>query len=161
MKRTAVAAICVFLAGGCVLHRGAGGAATSAQPVDAGKVRMFVSTETTRGLIASGDEVLRQRTVAVLADSLRGRKGLAVVNDRARADVVVDVHSPASLFVPGSRAKFDDQAVPVDVRAAGQTTRITESGFDRTRTIKSVAKDIERWIQANYSKIIAARQPAR
>ncbi len=160
MNRIAIAAFCVFLAAGCAsLHGGGGG--KSSEQADAGKIRVYVTTAVSNDLVPSSDQLNRQKTAALMADELKGKNGIALVNESARADVVVDVQSAVSLFVPRTGTRFDDHAVPVDVRAAGQATRLVESGHDRTRTTKNVAKDVYHWIQSNHDKIVGARSPAK
>jgi hypothetical protein len=160
MIRTALVAVCLFFTAGFASQGAASGQA-KAPDADTTKIRVRVSTAAPQTRVPTGDEVLRQRLLAAISDALKGKKDLVLVAAGAPADVTVDVLSPVSLFVPGAAAQFDDKAVPVDVRAAGQTTRIVKSGHDRTHSAAEVAKEIDRWIQANRSKVIAARPPAK
>jgi hypothetical protein len=158
MIRTVLVAVCLLATAGCSLHRG--GAAVPPQP-EASKIRVFVFTQPRPTPNPDGDQIRREQTTALVTEYLGDKKSLTLVDTRERADVIVEVLSAASALKPQLPAPFDPNAVPVNVTAAGQTARLTQSQRGLDRAAYEVAQDIERWIKANKAKIVAARPPAK
>jgi hypothetical protein len=103
---------------------------------------------------------MRERAADVLRDQLRDKKDLAVVDARSQAAVTVQVWSAASTFSPmANNAHYDPNAIPVDVTAAGRTTRITVSHMGEERTLHQLASRIDRWVRENRAAILG-RPPA-
>ena len=140
-------------------------------------VRVYVFAVSAPGgeaAVAAG----RADSVKDLQAALRKSSSLSVVDDRAQADVAVEVvgrddeetgetvsvttSSPVSGAQHVDTTKPKDSVVRVKVTAGSDTLNMQGSGggalTTRWRTAaNNAAKAIERWIKTNHAKLLAAR----
>jgi hypothetical protein len=155
MMRTALVVACLVVAStGCALrHRGA----ATATP-DPNTAAVYVFTAPRLSAMPVADQLERERVTALLTNYLHGKKRLTLVGSKAAANVLVEVQSAASSFSPtATGARFDSNALAVDITVKGRTTRLTESQRGQIRTAHKLAERIERWIQENRAAIVGER----
>jgi hypothetical protein len=120
-------------------------------------VRIYVFTaQTAEG--SSSDEALKERLSAVrdLRDALRRKAGLSVVDDRAAADVIVEVtdRDQQSLgdggFGGARLTQLVNTTIRLNVTAGAQQTELKGSGSGTgARAAKDAADRLLKWIVRN------------
>jgi hypothetical protein len=123
-------------------------------------VRVFVFTETAASGTPTPDETERLEAVTDMRDALKKKKGLTVVNDRADANVVMEVtgrerrEEPAGGFGGKSITRMGDTIIRVRVKSGEDEAELKGMGLGTWgRAANDAAERFLKWI--------ARREPKR
>jgi hypothetical protein len=123
-------------------------------------VRVFVFTDTSSSATRSAEESERLEAVADMRDALKRKKGITVVDDRAQANVQMEVtgrerrEEPAGSFGGKSVTRMGDTIIRVRVTSGAEETELKGMGLGTwSRAANDAAERFLKWI--------ARREPKR
>ena len=123
-------------------------------------VRVYVYTETAAGSSRSAEETERLGAVSDMRDALRRKKGITVVDDRAQANVEMEVLSrerreePPGSFGGKSVTRMGDTIIRVRVKSGSEESELKGMGLGTWgRAANDAAERFLKWI--------ARREPRR
>ena len=123
-------------------------------------VRVYVFTETAAAASRSADEADRVEAVGDMRDALKRKKGITVVDDRAQANVVMEVtgrerrEEPQGAFGGKSVTRMGDTIIRVRVKSGAEETELKGMGLGTWgRAANDAAERFLKWI--------ARREPKR
>jgi hypothetical protein len=123
-------------------------------------VRVFVFTETAAAASRSADETERLEAVDDMREALKRKKGITVVEDRAQANVMMEVmgrerrEEPGGPFGGKSITRMGDTIIRVRVKSGDEETDLKGMGLGTWgRAANDAAERFMKWI--------ARREPKR
>ena len=123
-------------------------------------VRVYVYTETAANSTRSADETERLGAVADMRDALRRKKGITVVDDRAQANVEMEVlgrerrEEPPGAFGGKSVTRMGDTIIRLRVKSGSEEAELKGMGLGTWgRAANDAAERFVKWI--------ARREPRR
>lgn len=126
-------------------------------------VRVYVFTETADPANRTPDDAERLEAVADMRQALRRKKGLTVVDDRAQANVFMEVtgrerrDEPAGAFGGKSITRMGDTIIRVHVKSGDEETELKGMGLGTwSRAANDAAERFMKWIARREPKREAA-----
>jgi len=123
-------------------------------------VRVFVFTETAASASRSPDETERVEAVSDMRDALKRKKGITVVDDRAQANVFMEVmgrerrEEPTGGFGGKSITRMGDTIIRLRVKSGDDESELKGMGLGTwARAANDAAERFLKWI--------ARREPKR
>jgi hypothetical protein len=123
-------------------------------------VRVFVFTDTAASASRTADESERLEAVADMQEALKRKKGMTVVEDRAQANVTMEVtgrerrEEPGGAFGGKSITRMGDTIIRVRVKSGDEETELKGMGLGTWGRAANDAAD-------RFMKWIARREPKR
>jgi hypothetical protein len=126
-------------------------------------VRVFVFTDTAAGASRTAEEIERTEAVDHMRDALKRKKGITVVDDRAQANVTMEVvgrerrEEPPGAFGGKSITRMGDTIIRVRVKSGQEETELKGMGLGTwARAANDAAERFLKWIARREPR----RQPA-
>jgi hypothetical protein len=123
-------------------------------------VRVYVFTETAAAATKTPEEAERLEAVADMRDALKRKKGLTIVDDRAAANVLMEVmgrerrEEPPGAFGGKSITRMGDTIIRLRVKSGAEETELKGMGLGTWgRAATDAAERFMKWI--------ARREPKR
>lgn len=123
-------------------------------------VRVFVFTETSASATRTPEETERLEAVTDMRDALKRKKGITIVDDRAQANVFMEVmgrerrDEPPGAFGGKSITRMGDTIIRVRVKSGEDETELKGMGLGTwARAANDAAERFLKWI--------ARREPKR
>ena len=123
-------------------------------------VRVYVFTETSASATRSPEETERIEAVGDMREALKRKKGLTLVEDRAQANVLMEVmgrerrEEPQGAFGGKSITRMGDTIIRLRVKSGDEETELKGMGLGTWgRAAKDAAERFVKWI--------ARREPKR
>ena len=123
-------------------------------------VRVYVFTETAASAARSADESERAEAVGDMRDALKRKKGITVVDDRAQANVMMEVtgrerrDEPQGAFGGKSITRMGDTIIRLRVKSGDAEAELKGMGLGTwSRAANDAAERFLKWI--------ARREPKR
>jgi hypothetical protein len=127
-------------------------------------VRVYVFTETASSASRTAEESERIEAVTDVRDALRRKKGITVVDDRAEANVLVEVtgrerrEEPPGAFGGKSITRMGDTIIRLRVKSGGEETELKGMGLGTWgRAANDAAERFLKWIARREPKRAADR----